>query len=104
LGFQPVGSLFLNQVIIDLLYVNIFWGILNLLPVYPLDGGQIAREVFTLGNPRAGITQSLQLSAGVAVLVAAYALLNQRFYMCLMFGYLAYASFQSLQMYRSHWR
>ena len=64
--------------IADLLHVNILWGLVNLLPIYPLDGGQIARELFTLGNPRAGIIQSLQLSAGAAVLVAAYALLNQR--------------------------
>src|SRR3954447_22835353 len=65
--FEPVESHWTNGVIADLLQVNIMWGLVNLLPVYPLDGGQIAREVFTLGNPRAGIVQSLQLSAGVAV-------------------------------------
>jgi stage IV sporulation protein FB len=102
--FEPLQSGVLNHVIFDLLQINVMWGVLNLLPVYPLDGGQIAREVFSLRNPRAGVVQSLQLSAGVAVLVAAYALLNERFYMCLMFGYLAYTSFQTLQMYRNHWR
>jgi len=104
LYFEAVQSGLLNDVIVDLLQINIMWGLLNLLPVYPLDGGQIAREVFTLGNPRSGIVQSLQLSTGAAVLVSAYALLNQRFYMCLMFGYLAYTSFQTLQAYRSRSR
>jgi membrane-associated protease RseP (regulator of RpoE activity) len=93
-----------DKLVLDLLWVNIMWGLVNLLPVYPLDGGHIARELFTLGNPRAGVVQSLQLSAGVAVLLAAYAILNQELFLCLMFGYLAYSSFQTLQMYRSHWR
>ena len=55
---------------------------MNLLPVYPLDGGQIARELFTLGNPRNGIIQSLQLSVGAAVLVAAYALTQNSDFTC----------------------
>jgi stage IV sporulation protein FB len=102
--FEPVNSKLGNEVIGDLLFANIVWGILNLLPVYPLDGGQVARELFTLFNPRAGIIQSLQLSAGVAVLLAAYSILNQRIYTALLFGYLAYSSFQTLQAYRNHWR
>jgi stage IV sporulation protein FB len=87
-----------------LLFVNIAWGALNLLPIYPLDGGQIARELFTLGNPRSGIVQSLQLSAGAAALVAVYALLNTRIFMCIMFGILAYESFKALQAYGNRWR
>ena len=51
-----------------------------------------------------GIVQSLQLSAGAAVLVAAYALAEQQILSGLMFGYLAYGSYQTLQMYRNHWR
>lgn len=94
----------LDIAIYYLLFVNIAWGVLNLLPVYPLDGGQIARELLTLGNPRTGIVQSLQLSAGTAVLIAAYAILNQRIFLCIMFGFLAYQSFQTLQSYRSGWR
>jgi len=45
----------------QLLFINVLWGIVNLLPVYPLDGGQIAREVLVAVNPRAGIQQSLML-------------------------------------------
>lgn len=102
--FQPFESRVLTLVLIQLIYVNIAWGFLNLLPVYPLDGGQISRELFTLGNPRSGIVQSLQLSIGVAALLAAYFLMNQLYYTAAMFGYFAYANFQTLQMYRNHWR
>jgi Zn-dependent protease len=93
-----------DELIWDLLVVNILWGMVNLLPVYPLDGGQIARELFTLKNARAGIVRSLQLSAGTAAVVAVYALMKESFFTCLMFGFLAYGSYQALQSYRNHWR
>jgi len=90
----------LDLTILYLLFVNIIWGLVNLLPIYPLDGGQIARELFTLGNPRNGIIQSLQLSTGAAALVAVYALSQGEIFLCIMFGFLAYGSFQTLQRYR----
>lgn len=102
--FDGFDSQPLNRGVADLLYVNIIWGLVNLLPVYPLDGGQITRELFNFHNPRTGAITALQLSAGTAVLIAAYALLNQRFYLGLMFGYLAYSSFQSIQFNRNRWR
>ncbi len=102
--FEPFRSEPLNDMIGSLLQVNILWGLINLLPIYPLDGGQIARELFTLGNPRSGIIQSLQLSIGAAAIVAAYALVSGSIYMCIMFCLLAFGSFQTLQRYRDRWR
>ena len=95
-----------DELIWDLLLVNILWGLINLLPVYPLDGGQIAREVFTLRAARAGIIRSLQLSIATAAVVACYALLQKQVYVGLMFGFLAYGSFRALSEYRgrSTWR
>ena len=34
----------LAAIVMFLLYVNVFWPLLNLVPVPPLDGGQIVRE------------------------------------------------------------
>jgi len=48
--FEPFANDKLNALIHSLLFVNIFWGLLNLLPVYPLDGGQISRELFVQHN------------------------------------------------------
>jgi Zn-dependent protease len=93
-----------DTLISDLLQVNILWGLMNLLPIYPLDGGRIARELFTLNSARGGIIQSLQLSIGVAVLVAVYALVTRDIYLCILFGLLAYGNFQTLQNYRGSWR
>ncbi len=40
--FEGFRSPQLNQLIGSLLFVNIYWGLVNLLPIYPLDGGRIA--------------------------------------------------------------
>ncbi|HEY1174362.1 MAG TPA: site-2 protease family protein [Verrucomicrobiae bacterium] len=71
------------------LFVNIGWTLMNLLPVLPLDGGQIFREL--LGPKR--LQTACFVSGLVAVLVAAYALKNQRIYMAFLFGYFAWVNF-----------
>jgi Zn-dependent protease len=58
----------------DLIWINLVWGLVNLLPVYPLDGGQISRDVCTgLWHDR-GVRVSLGLSTLVAALIAVHAL------------------------------
>jgi stage IV sporulation protein FB len=92
-----------NYLVRNLLWVNIMWGIINLFPIYPLDGGRVARELFSLGNPRQGIIQSLQLSIGAAALLAIWGLTRQSFYVVLLFGYLAYNSYQTLRAYQQRY-
>lgn len=54
LGFACLGAYFLfpefiatrpmlNQIVTTLVFINIFWSIFNILPLWPLDGGQLAR-------------------------------------------------------------
>lgn len=89
----------------DILFISVLWGMVNLLPIYPLDGGQIAREVL-LRISRDGIRQSLLLSMFAAGAMAAVGLLVwQQMFVALMFGYFAYASYMTLQNYgnRSPW-
>lgn len=88
----------LNLLIFDLLYINIFWGLVNLLPIYPLDGGQIAREVLGLLNPRDSLRQSLWISivAAAVVAVLAFVKLHDQF-LAFFFGYLAYVNYTTLQ-------
>lgn len=92
----------LDVLIMNLLFVNIFWGLVNLLPVYPLDGGQIARELMMQNNPHEGMKQSLWLSvitgAGIAIF-GAFQLGSP--FMAVFFGYMAYSSYSMLQMFSS---
>ena len=94
-------EIYLQVLIYNLLWVNIFWGLLNLLPVYPLDGGQIARELFVSGDPWNGVIRSLWLSVitGAALAVAGWIVFHSLL-MMLLFGSLAYSSYMALQQMR----
>ena len=88
----------LNLLVQYLLLVNIFWGLMNLLPIYPLDGGQIARELLQTANPREGLRQALVLSIVASAGLAALCLLKwHENYMAIFFGYLAYTNYTTVR-------
>jgi Zn-dependent protease len=57
-----------------LLEINLWWPILNLLPIWPLDGWQVSRELFVWRDRNFGMRNSLALSLAVALLVMVNAL------------------------------
>lgn len=77
--------------------VSIGWGIFNLLPIYPLDGGQIARNLGILMFGNEGIRYSLMLSIGVGAYVAYTSYTSGSHLMAFMFASFAYSSYQALQ-------
>ncbi|HEV7282846.1 MAG TPA: site-2 protease family protein [Pirellulaceae bacterium] len=89
----------LNALLNDILWVNLAWGLVNLLPIYPLDGGQIARELFTLAQAPDGLRKSLYLSmftaVGAAILMFSSGLGG--FFVLLLFGSLAFSNWQMIQ-------
>ncbi len=118
-----LGSSQLRFFVLMMVYVNLFWGILNLLPVFPLDGGQVSRELCGMrwGAYR-GVRISLQISFVSALIVVGYTILcildregmgagltNQlpwwvprgSIFTALLFGVLAHQSYELLQ--RGHW-
>ena len=85
----------------DLIWINGLWGLVNLLPIYPLDGGRVSRELCLLSQPQQGMILSLQISmfaAGAMVLVG---LSWKSLFVALFFAYLAYSSYRTLQAYRA---
>jgi Zn-dependent protease len=87
-----------------LLIVNIYWPILNLLPVPPLDGGQIVRE----GMVAAGVADAHKIAGliGVATgaVVAYWAYTNGQPFLTIMFALLAASCWQSLSASGPRWR
>ncbi len=84
----------------NILFVTIVYGILNLLPIYPLDGGQIARELMVMILGRDGVRHSLILSLFVSTTLAvACALFWKELFLALLFGYFAYTSYATLAAY-----
>ncbi len=79
------------------IWANVFWNILNLMPVFPLDGGQVAREFFVQADPRNGIQNSLYLSIAFAAGMAILGLANGNQFMAMFFAYMAFMSYQTLQ-------
>jgi Zn-dependent protease len=101
-GLSGIPSANLEYLLDSLIFINVFWGLINLLPVYPLDGGQISRELFLAANPGRGIEWSLQLSMAVAIAFAIYALFrfDEPSFVVILFGFLAFGSYQALSAYR----
>lgn len=104
LGFIPIpmvmfSNSLLTQVFISFLWINIFWGIVNLIPVYPLDGGHVARYFLIQRDPWNGLQTSLWVSviAGALTALIGFILLKS-IYMGFLFGLLAFQSYQALSM------
>lgn len=95
---EQIGSPALTRFVFDLMFISITWGLVNLLPVFPLDGGQIAREILQSFNPAGGLRQSLILSMVVAGAMAVVGVFVwQSLFVGLLFGFMAYSSYQTLQ-------
>ncbi len=99
----PLEGMFLNLLIFDLLIVNIWLGIINLLPVLPLDGGNVMRNVVRAWTGRNDDTLALRISVAVGALVAVVALANESWWLGGLFGFMAFESYQQLQR-RPPWR
>jgi Zn-dependent protease len=93
----PFGGWILGSLLATLLGVNVFWGLINLVPVYPLDGGSVTRNVLLQVDPIDGIRKSLWISVIVGALIALAALLSVQIFLAILFGLLAFQSYQSLQ-------
>jgi stage IV sporulation protein FB len=65
----PIQSDHLRATMGFLLMFNLWWPIINLLPVWPLDGGQVSRELFKWVSSNNGVRYSLALSLVTAALV-----------------------------------
>lgn len=96
-AYFPAGGTAVNLAIGIFLWINIFWGLINLMPVYPLDGGSVARNVLIQADPRSGLRTSLWLSVIVGALIAIGGLLLfKSIFIALLFGLLAFQSYQAL--------
>jgi len=102
-------------VVDNLIFINLFWGLVNLLPIWPLDGGQVCREVCNAASPGRGIVISLQISIVVSGFVAACALLDKMdrpilpfpfggWFTVLFFGAFAWQSYEELKRAQSQSR
>jgi Zn-dependent protease len=93
----------------SLLWINGIWALFNLLPVWPLDGGMVCRDVCEGVNRQNGLKISLGISVAAAAFMAlnSYAAINGEalvpwlaigdWYVVILFGLLALESFMILR-------
>jgi Zn-dependent protease len=73
----------------DLIYVNLFWGVLNLLPVAGLDGGNVVANLFELAMGQRGRTPGLVLVGVCSVAIAIGAALTGFVYLTVVIFFFA---------------
>ncbi len=71
----PRWDPYVETVIAFMVWINLFWGLVNLLPIWPLDGGQIAREICQAAMPQRGTAFSLGISMVVSGVLAVHMLM-----------------------------
>jgi stage IV sporulation protein FB len=86
-------------VLSDLVWVNVGWSVLNLLPILPLDGGLIARRLLTHALGRRGDRAALLVSMATAGGGAAFAFFHDMPF--LGFYALYFAGNDGIALYRS---
>jgi Zn-dependent protease len=88
----------LTLFVIAALFCGVFWNVLNLVPIFPLDGGQVARQLFQLFDPWNGFRNAMYVSIGAAVIMALLGMRTQNTFMAIFFGFMAYQNYQMLMM------
>lgn len=84
----------------SLVWVNLGWGILNLMPLLPLDGGSIMASVFELVSPGRGRRFAHYVSLGIAGAIGIWALSQTWIFLALLVGLLGFNNFRAIQAER----
>lgn len=93
-GGEPIVDVGLYSAIFFIVYPSVFWALLNLVPVWPLDGGQIARELVTMFGGTVYHATMLSFVSGVAI--ALYGFIHGEIFLAILFASLAGSSYQML--------
>lgn len=93
-SLSPLG----REVVRNLLFINIAWGVVNLFPVWPLDGGQMTGVVLTMLNRRKGMNWTHVISLLAAGALALFCMTRFRsVFLTIFFALFAFTNYQMLQ-------
>ncbi len=84
----------------SLIFVNLGWGILNLLPVLPLDGGNIVASLMELVAPSRGRLLACYVSFGVIALLVAVTVTFRQYPATILLFLLAFSTYQAFRIER----
>lgn len=84
-------------------YVNLFLFIFNILPIYPMDGGQILRDLLMLKSRKLGITRqkAFEISALISLITSVFLIIfsfiGGYLFMAIFGGYFGYLALKDLK-------
>ncbi len=99
-SLPPVAAV----IIADIVWVNLYWSLANLLPVLPLDGGSIALALLSRLFKKRGPLIAASLSFGVAAALTVYAVWNRYWFVALLLGFFALYNLGQLRYHKSRGR
>jgi len=94
--FSPLGPT-ASRLVTFLVWVNLGWGVLNLLPVLPLDGGMIVASVAGSLWAGRGVRIARWASLVICGVLAVAALVVSWYWSAVIFGVLALSNYQALR-------
>lgn len=98
-GHEPTHPVVVHAISL-LFFVNVGWGVFNLLPMLPLDGGNVLRSVlgaFTRKDPLKGERVARVVSIVVALAISLYALRGERWWILYLGVLFAFRNVQALR-------
>ncbi|MBT5019471.1 MAG: hypothetical protein HON04_12095 [Planctomicrobium sp.] len=96
-GLSRSSLMLLSFAIIQMEWINLYWGLINLLPVLPLDGGRICQEICLKISPRRGVIYAAQTGAVVSGVAAAFFFTQEMLYPAILFASLCATNIQAAQ-------
>jgi Zn-dependent protease len=86
------------RILEDIVWVNLGWGVLNLVPILPLDGGHIVSSVATIFLGAKGRIGARILSVVLTVAIGLWALTAGQWWMLLLGVFLTVSNVQALRV------
>jgi stage IV sporulation protein FB len=102
-GFVGDWNEYARYAVVQLIYINLWWGVVNLAPVLPLDGGNVCRSFFDWLRLRNGEALAVRVSLVVGGLMAWFFLSRHQQFAGLLFLFLTLQNFSALQHIRGRW-
>lgn len=83
---------YLHQLLYSLIWINLWWGLVNLLPIHPLDGGQVAMEI----SPSRIRVHRIGFFFALGMVIVG--IFSGSMFIAIMFGFLAWQNYTATKM------
>jgi Zn-dependent protease len=96
-GLFATAPPFVTRLASDVIWVNLGWGVLNLLPILPLDGGHIISSMAEMVAGRRGLVAARAFSVVLTVALGLWALLAGQWWILILCVVFTIANVQALR-------